>query len=354
MVVREPVGVAAAITPWNFPSAMITRKAAAALAAGCTMVVQPASETPFSALALAELAEEAGVPAGVLNVVTGDAVAIGDVLTGEPRVRALSFTGSTEVGRGCLRRCADTVKQAVAGARRPRAVHRLRGRRPRRAPSRARSTPSSRPRARTASPPTASMCRAALRRLRRALRRRDGGAQGRPRPRARRRDRPADAREGGRGSARRTSPTRSPRARGVLAGGTRHGSARPSSHRPCSPTSTDEMLIMREETFGPVAALAAASRTRRRSSPAPTPPIYGLAAYRLRLRPAPRHARGRRARLRHGGGQHAEVHRRAGPVRRHRSSPASAARAPGTALEDFTELKYRLPRRPRLRRRNDP
>ena len=111
LVVREPVGVAAAITPWNFPSAMITRKAGAALAAGCTMVVRPASETPFSALALALLAEEAGLPAGVLSVVTGDAVAIGEVLTRSPIVRALSFTGSTEVGRKLLAQCADTVKK---------------------------------------------------------------------------------------------------------------------------------------------------------------------------------------------------------------------------------------------------
>jgi succinate-semialdehyde dehydrogenase / glutarate-semialdehyde dehydrogenase len=113
MVVREPVGVAAAITPWNFPSAMITRKAGAALATGCTMVVRPASETPFSALALAALAEEAGVPAGVLSVVTGDPVAIGDVLTGSPVVKALSFTGSTEVGRKLLRQCANTVKKVL-------------------------------------------------------------------------------------------------------------------------------------------------------------------------------------------------------------------------------------------------
>ena len=111
MVVREPVGVAAAITPWNFPSAMITRKAGAALAAGCTMVVRPASETPFSALALAVLAEEAGIPAGVLSIVTGDPVAIGKVLTGSATVKALSFTGSTEVGRKLLRASADTVKK---------------------------------------------------------------------------------------------------------------------------------------------------------------------------------------------------------------------------------------------------
>jgi succinate-semialdehyde dehydrogenase len=111
LVVREPVGVAAAITPWNFPSAMITRKAGAALAAGCTMVVRPASETPFSALALAVLAEEAGLPRGVLSIITGDPIAIGDVLTKSPIVRALSFTGSTEIGRKLLQQSAGTVKK---------------------------------------------------------------------------------------------------------------------------------------------------------------------------------------------------------------------------------------------------
>ncbi len=98
VVVREPIGVCAAITPWNFPAAMIARKAAPALAAGCTMVVKPANETPFSALALAELALRAGIPAGVLNIVTGDAAAIGSQFTGHPLVRKLSFTGSTPVG----------------------------------------------------------------------------------------------------------------------------------------------------------------------------------------------------------------------------------------------------------------
>lgn len=111
LVLKQPVGVAAAITPWNFPNAMITRKAGAALAAGCTMVIKPAPETPFSALALGELAQRAGIPAGVLNVITGDAVAIGGELTGNPVVRKLSFTGSTEVGRILLRQCADNVKK---------------------------------------------------------------------------------------------------------------------------------------------------------------------------------------------------------------------------------------------------
>lgn len=113
VTLKQPVGVAAAITPWNFPNAMIARKASAALAAGCTMVVKPAPETPFSALALAVLAERAGIPAGVLNVITGDAVAIGGELTANPVVRKLSFTGSTEVGRLLLRQCADTVKKVT-------------------------------------------------------------------------------------------------------------------------------------------------------------------------------------------------------------------------------------------------
>lgn len=111
MVRREPIGVTAAVTPWNFPSAMITRKAAAALAAGCTMVVRPASETPFSALALAELADRAGIPAGVFNVVTGDAKVIVGELCSNKLVRSLSFTGSTEVGRILLSQASQTVKK---------------------------------------------------------------------------------------------------------------------------------------------------------------------------------------------------------------------------------------------------
>jgi succinate-semialdehyde dehydrogenase / glutarate-semialdehyde dehydrogenase len=111
LVLRQPVGVCAAITPWNFPAAMITRKAGAALAAGCTLVVKPAAETPLSALALAVLAERAGIPPGVLNVVTGNAVAIGGELTRNPVVRKLSFTGSTAVGRLLMRQCADTLKK---------------------------------------------------------------------------------------------------------------------------------------------------------------------------------------------------------------------------------------------------
>jgi succinate-semialdehyde dehydrogenase/glutarate-semialdehyde dehydrogenase len=111
MVLRSPVGVVAAITPWNFPAAMITRKAAPALAAGCPIVIKPAPQTPFSALAMAELAHRAGIPAGVFNVVTGDAVAIGGEFTSSDKVRKLSFTGSTAVGKLLMAQCAGTVKK---------------------------------------------------------------------------------------------------------------------------------------------------------------------------------------------------------------------------------------------------
>jgi succinate-semialdehyde dehydrogenase/glutarate-semialdehyde dehydrogenase len=111
IVIKEPIGVCAAITPWNFPAAMITRKAGPALAAGCTMVVKPASATPFSALALAELGKRAGIPAGVFSVITGSASAIGDEMTANPLVRKLTFTGSTEVGKQLMAQCAATVKK---------------------------------------------------------------------------------------------------------------------------------------------------------------------------------------------------------------------------------------------------
>jgi aspartate-semialdehyde dehydrogenase len=110
-VQMQPIGVAAAVTPWNFPSAMITRKAAAALAAGCTMLVKPAPETPLSALALAKLAEEAGLPAGVFQVVTGEAAPLARRILSSPTIRAFSFTGSTEVGRLLLGQAAETVKK---------------------------------------------------------------------------------------------------------------------------------------------------------------------------------------------------------------------------------------------------
>nr|WP_211164529.1 NADP-dependent succinate-semialdehyde dehydrogenase [Shewanella sp. DNRA4] len=111
MVIKQPVGVTAAITPWNFPAAMITRKAAPALAAGCTMVVKPAPQTPFTALALAVLAERAGIPAGVFSVITGDAIGIGNEMCSNPTVRKLSFTGSTQVGIKLMEQCAPTLKK---------------------------------------------------------------------------------------------------------------------------------------------------------------------------------------------------------------------------------------------------
>ena len=111
VVLKQPVGVVAAITPWNFPNAMITRKCAPALAAGCPVVIKPASQTPFSALALAALAEEAGFPKGTINVVTGKASEIGDELSSNPIVKKLSFTGSTEIGKLLLQKCATTVKK---------------------------------------------------------------------------------------------------------------------------------------------------------------------------------------------------------------------------------------------------
>jgi succinate-semialdehyde dehydrogenase/glutarate-semialdehyde dehydrogenase len=111
VVIKQPIGVCAAITPWNFPNAMITRKAGAALAAGCPMVLKPAGDTPFSALALCELGERAGIPAGVFSVVTGSATGIGGEMTSNPTVRKLSFTGSTEVGVVLMEQCAPTMKK---------------------------------------------------------------------------------------------------------------------------------------------------------------------------------------------------------------------------------------------------
>nr|WP_139851411.1 NAD-dependent succinate-semialdehyde dehydrogenase [Acinetobacter pullicarnis] len=111
VVVRQPVGVVAAITPWNFPNAMITRKVGPALAAGCTVIIKPASETPLSALALVALAELAGIPKGVVNVVTGNAREIGGVLTSHPLVRKVSFTGSTQIGKLLMQQCSDSMKK---------------------------------------------------------------------------------------------------------------------------------------------------------------------------------------------------------------------------------------------------
>ena len=111
VIIKQPMGICAIITPWNFPAAMITRKVAPALAAGCTVIIKPATETPFSALALGALAEQAGIPAGVIQIVTGKSAVIGEILTSDARVKKLSFTGSTEVGRQLMAQCAPTIKK---------------------------------------------------------------------------------------------------------------------------------------------------------------------------------------------------------------------------------------------------
>ena len=126
LVTKEPIGVFAAITPWNFPAAMITRKAGPGWAAGCTGVIRPASQTPFSALALAVLAERAGMPPGVCNIITGPSGETGAELTSNPTVRKLSFTGSTEVGAKLLAQCATDDQKDQHGVGRQRAVHRVR------------------------------------------------------------------------------------------------------------------------------------------------------------------------------------------------------------------------------------
>ena len=132
MVMKQPIGVVAAITPWNFPNAMITRKAGPAFAAGCAMVLKPASQTPFSAIAIAVLAERAGLPKGLFSVITGSAAAIGGEMTSNPVVRKLTFTGSTEIGTAALQAERADDQEARPGTRRQRALHRLRRCRPRR------------------------------------------------------------------------------------------------------------------------------------------------------------------------------------------------------------------------------
>ncbi len=212
LATREPVGVTAGITPWNFPSAMVTRKSAPALAVGCTMVLKPAEQTPLSALAIAALAEEAGVPAGVFSVVTGDAEdapAIGAEMTSNPLVRKLGFTGSTEVGKLLMRQCADQVKKVSLelGGNAPFIVfddadldiavtsaHRLQ------VPELRADLHLGEPDARPGRD---------LRRVPRALHRRGRGAEGRRRVRRRRPGRPAHRRARARQGGGAMSPTRS-------------------------------------------------------------------------------------------------------------------------------------------------
>src|SRR5687768_9397849 len=160
LVIKQPIGVAALITPWNFPNAMITRKAGPALASGCPVVIKPAGQTPYSALAMAELGERAGIPKGVLNVITGDSKAIGAELCANPKVRKLSFTGSTETGRILMRQSADTIKKLSLelGGNARSSCSTTRTSTPR---SKARSPRSTATPARPACARTASMCRTA-------------------------------------------------------------------------------------------------------------------------------------------------------------------------------------------------
>ncbi len=155
LVLRQPVGVVAAITPWNFPAAMITRKVAPALAAGCTFVCKPATQTPYSAFAMAELAARAGVPRGVLNILTGGSTEIGGEMTSNPIVRKLTFTGSTEVGKKLMAQMRGHAEEAVDGAGRQRAVHRVRrcGSRRRRRRRHRQQIPQHRPDLRVREPP---------------------------------------------------------------------------------------------------------------------------------------------------------------------------------------------------------
>jgi succinate-semialdehyde dehydrogenase/glutarate-semialdehyde dehydrogenase len=235
LTIRQPIGVCAAITPWNFPLAMITRKVAPALAAGCTVVVKPAEQTPLTALALARLAHDAALPAGIFNVLTGDPLAIGGALTASPVVRKLSFTGSTEVGRLLMAQCCADDQEALARTRGQRAVHRFRRRRPRRGGRRGNrcQVPQHRPDLRLRQPPAGPG--GDLRALRRATRKPRAVAQGRPGQRGGRRAGAADRRSGLAKVEAHIADAVACGAR-VVTGGRRMSAAAPSSSRRCSPT----------------------------------------------------------------------------------------------------------------------
>ena len=320
LVLKQPVGVAAGITPWNFPSAMPTRKAAPALAAGCTMVLKPAEQTPLSALAVAVLAEEAGLPPGVLSVVTGDAEdapAIGGEMTSSPLVRKVGFTGSTEVGKLLMAQCAAGLKkislelggnapfvvfddadldEAVAGT----VVCKFRN--------------------------SGQTCISAnrilvqdgdLRRVPRAV-----GRGGRTRLKVGAGTEPdvkvgpliedGGARQGR--AARRERGRRRCRAARSAASATSSGAR--SSSRPCSPALTAEMAMSYEETFGPVAGIARFATEEEAVRIANDTP-YGLCRVLLQPRRRPRLARLGGARLRHRRHQHRLRLHRGRAVRRH-------------------------------------
>ena len=278
LVLKEPIGVFAAITPWNFPAAMITRKAGPGWAAGCTGVIRPASQTPFSALALAVLAERAGMPPGVCNVITGPSGEIGGELTANPLVRKLTFTGSTEVGAKLLAQCAPTIKKTSMelGGNAPFIVFDDADLDAAVAGRDGQQVPQHRPDLRLRQPHPG-----AGRRVRRLRRQAEGGGrgdEGRQRHGARRDAGPADQRrrgEEGRGAHRRRAEAR-------REGGDRRPA--PQAGRQllradaCWPNVPHEALIFREETFGPVAPLFR-FKTEEEAIKLANDTEFGLAAY---------------------------------------------------------------------------
>jgi hypothetical protein len=338
LTIRQPVGVCAAITPWNFPLAMITRKVAPALAAGCTIVVKPSEETPLTALALGALAEQAGLPAGVLNIVTGNPQAIGDALCASPVVRKLSFTGSTAVGRLLMAQCAPTVKRLSLelGGNAP--FHRVRRRRSRRCGGRRHGSqvPQQRPDLRVRQP----LHRADRhsRRLHGPAGRRGRKAEGGQRPRSRRGTRAADQRscpDPGRDAGRRSRVERRTRA-------VRRHPSRARRHLLPADRAGRRHAIDAGGAGGKFrpGCTRAALRHRRRSHPPGqrhgirSRCLYVYARCRTLL------ARLRSTRIRHGRHQHRADFQRGRPLRRHQAIRLRTRRVPKHGINDYLDIKY--------------
>jgi hypothetical protein len=325
LTIRQPVGVCAAITPWNFPLAMITRKVAPALAAGCTIVVKPSEETPLTALALGALAEQAGLPAGVLNIVTGDPQAIGDALCASPVVRKLSFTGSTAVGRLLMAQCAPTVKRLSLelGGNAPFIVFddadldaAVEG-------AIASQVPQQRPDLRVRQPLHRAVRHS--RRLHGPAGRRSRKAEGGQRPRNRRGAGPLINAAALTRVETLVAEAVSNGAR-VLCGGTRHGSAAPSSSRPCCPASRHRCGWRARKVSARLHPCCASTpKTKPSAWPTtrnPVSPLYVYARCRALL------ARHRSARIRHGRHQHRADFQRGRPLRRHQAIRLRTRRVP--------------------------
>ena len=339
VVIRQPVGVVAAITPWNFPNAMITRKAGPALAAGCTFVCKPASETPLSALALAELGERAGIPAGVFNVITGSA-------TRDRRRDDLEPDGALphlhRLDRD--RQAADAAvrldgEEGRPRARRQRALHRLRRRRSRCRGARAPSRRSTAMPARPASAPTASWCRtASMTHSPRSSPRRSKQAEGRRRRRAGRHDRSADQCRGGQEGQEHIDDAVDKGAKVVVGGKALGGNFfEPTLLRDV----TTDMLVAREETFGPVAPLFR-FKTEEEAIAMANDTEFGLACY-FYTRDIGRVWRVAEG-LEYGivGINEGIISTADGALRRRQGIAASAARARTTASRNIIEIKYML------------